>query len=163
MGQQHGNLQYQTWLKKYRSRWIKENHTKNIDDYIIKHELEPKYLHLIKKKYSSLTKLKQSRFYTKRERLYNLPSPLNHLDWRTIFDTLFVWTNNKTKYVVRGGTGSSGKREDNSRFIYAFLTVPGYDIGSNYHLEANDQKQCLNQTSLIKWEDFNKLNKITIE
>ncbi|MBU1085270.1 hypothetical protein KKB06_02885, partial [Patescibacteria group bacterium] len=105
----------------------------------------------------------------------------------------FIWTDNKTKYVIRGGTGSSGKREDNSRFIYALgiinqhqpvpsflyvynsqnhlqllkqfsnLTVPRYDIGSNYHLEANDQKQCLSQTSLIEWEDINKLNKITIE
>ena len=186
------NDQYGKWLDRYRSRWLKEKQTKDLDDYIIKYELEPRYLPQIKQRFKDLTQLKKPRFYLDRNRYYHLPEPLNFVDWRAPFDNLFIWTDGQTKFVVRGGSGSSGARENNSRFIFALgllnrlrpvashlfvynrlnrlqflrhfpdLTVPRYDLGSNYHLETAEEKRCLRDTRLIYWENLDRLKKLYI-
>jgi hypothetical protein len=42
------------------------------------------------------------------------------------------------------------------------LTVPRYDIGSNYFLKSGKGEKILAGVNLIEWEDFNKLKKIKI-
>lgn len=69
----------------------------------MEYELEPRYKKDVESRFKNLEKLHQSRTYTNRERKYQLPSPINHVDWRSPYDTLFVWTDNNQKVVTRGG------------------------------------------------------------
>ena len=166
---------------------------KEIDEYIIEKELEPRYKEKILKKYKNHEKLFKPRIEVKKDRYYNLPQPLNHIDWRSPFDNIFVWEENGKKVFRKGGSGSSGSRETNSTFIFGFslinkikpiksylflysddntlyfikefpsLTVPGYEIGSNYHLEYKEIEKIISKTTLIEWKDFAKLKEITIK
>ena len=54
---QAGNELYVEWLDKYRDLWKKEKMKKELDDYIIKNELEPRYRENILKKYRNHKKL----------------------------------------------------------------------------------------------------------
>ncbi len=187
-----GNELYAKWLDKYRLVWKKEKMKKEIDDYIIKNELEPRYKEKILKKYKNHDKLFAPRIEVKRYRYYNLPQSLNHVDWRNPYDNIFVWEENGKKVFRKGGSGSSGGREINSKFILGFsvinnikpiksylflygsdnvlyfikefssLTVPRYDIGSNYHLKYEEIEEIISRTALIEWKDFNKLTNVNV-
>ncbi|MBU0978570.1 MAG: hypothetical protein ABIJ33_02685 [Patescibacteria group bacterium] len=193
LGQDGANEQYRQWLEKYRQRWLDKGKTKSLDEYILELEMAPRYQANIQKHFKNIEKLKQTRFFVHRERYYNLPAPITRVDWRSPYDNLFIWTEGNQKYVARGGSGSSGARETNSRFIFALgllnqkqpisshlflynktnqlqqlasfssLTVPKYDIGANYDLESILEKQLLQGTHLIWWEDFDQLKKLFID
>lgn len=165
---------YSKWLDKY---------NKN-DDLILEKEIEPRYKTKILTKYKNHIKLVKSRVEYKRERYYDLPKPLNLVDWRTLFDNLFIWQDGNKKYACRGGGGSSGARETNSKFMYALmklnktnpipsylmvytddnklklikkfdsLTVPDYDIGSNYEIDSKTDKELRKNANFIKWKDL---------
>lgn len=165
---------YGDWLNKYNRN----------DDLIFKKEIEPKYKAIILSKYKNHDKLFKNRCEYRRERYYNLPDPLNRVDWRTLFDNIFIWTENGKKYARRGGGGSSGARETNSKFIYAMLdlnknkpipsylmiyteenklklakkfeslTIPDYDIGSNYDIDSKTDKELKKNGHFIEWEDI---------
>jgi hypothetical protein len=188
-----GNELYAKWLDKYRDLWKKEEMKKELDDYIIKNELEPRYREKILKKYKNHEKLFKPRVEINEERYYNLSSPLNHVDWRNPYDNIFVWEENGKKVFRKGGSGSSGGREVNSRFIFGFslinktkpiksylflysddnklyfikefseLTVPRYDIGCNYHLKSKEEERILSKTNLIEWKDFAKLSELKVD
>ncbi|MBU3924574.1 hypothetical protein KJ854_01405 [Patescibacteria group bacterium] len=181
-GDREGNEFYAKLLDKYRPIWNKEKKTKEIDDYIIKNELEPRYKSKIIKRYRNLAKLKKPRKKINWDRYYNLPKPLNHVDWRNFFDNIFVWKIDNKKYCIRGGGGSSQQRENNTKFIYGFsminkvkpipsylflytsknqikklnafnsLTVPERDIGHNYHIPNSELEKILRKTKLIDWK-----------
>lgn len=191
-GRYDGNILYAKWLDKYRPVWNKEKRKKEIDDYIITGELEPRYANKIIRRFKNLEKIKQPQVRTERERYYNLPTPLNHIDYRNPYDNIFVWEDENKKYCVRGGSGSSGQREINSKFIFGFalinkersieshlyiyndhnklahvksfdmLTVPRYDIGSNYFLSSQEKGEFLKGVNLIEWKNFAKAETITI-
>lgn len=181
-GDRDANEVYAKWLEKYRPIWNKEKRTKEIDDYIIKHELEPRYKSKIIKRFKNLDKLKKPRKKIKWDRYYALPEPFNHVDWRNPFDNIFVWEIENKKYYIRGGSGSSQQRENNTKFIYGFsminkispipsylflytdenqvkqlktfdsLTVPNYDVGHNYHIPNSESEKILEKTKLIDWK-----------
>ncbi len=185
-GNREGNEVYGKYLERYRSVWKQEGMKKEIDDYVIKHELEPRYREKILKRYKDLNKLKKSRCRIERKRYYNLPFPLNHVDGRNPYDNIFVWQEGDKKLIRRGGSGSSGQREINSLFTFGFglinqkqpissylflysdknelffikkfssFCIPYYDIGSNYFLSENEQKQALKNTLSLKWDSFNQ-------
>ncbi|MBI2410761.1 MAG: hypothetical protein HYV32_02630 [Candidatus Kerfeldbacteria bacterium] len=182
---------YLQWLKKYQILRKKEGEKKEIDEYIIQCELEPRYKKQILQKYRKKTNLMKPRYRIDRERYYRLPAPINHLDWRNPYDNLFIWTEKDKKYVRRGGSGGSSQRESNSLCIFGFsiinqrqpvpsylfvyteknelrfvrrfpsLTVPRYDIGSNYFLPHEEQKKILKGTHFLSWESFAKVKKIS--
>jgi len=188
-----GNELYAKWLKKYRPIWKKEKMKKELDDYIIKSELEPRYKERILKKYKNREKLFKQRTEIVRKRRYDLPQPLNYVDWRSPYDNIFVWGEKGKKYFRKGGSGSSGARQTNSEFIFGFglinktnpvksylflyaednqlyfikefpsLAVPRYDIGSNYFLPNRDGEKILSGTKLMEWESFYKAKKIIIK
>ncbi|GEM_PF-1545307 len=181
---QVGNELYAKWLGDYRDLWKKEKTDKELDDYIIKNELEPRYKEKILKKYKNHEKLFKPQIEINKKRYYNLPSPLNHIDWRNPYDNIFIWEEGDRKVFQKGGSGSSGGREVNSRYIFGLslinkikpvksflflysddnklyfikefssLTVPRYDIGSNYHLKSAEEEKILSGTNLIEWKDF---------
>jgi len=74
-----GDKIYSSWLKKY----------KNDDEGIFKNELETRYKKEVLEKRDANKLFKERRGLTF-ERYYNLPVPLNHIDWRNPFDNIFV-------------------------------------------------------------------------
>lgn len=176
------NEVYGKWLDKYRDLWIGEHKSRDIDDYIIRYELEPRYKKNILKRYSDHKELFKARYYIDPKRFYHLPDPLNHVDWRNPYDNIFVWKEANKKLAVRGGSGSSGQRETNSKFIYGYslinqykvvpsalfiydhrntlwfikqfpsLSLPAFDIGSNYLFSKEEGRLVLRKTRLFEWE-----------
>lgn len=174
---------YGKWLDKYNRD----------DDLIVKKEIEPRYKAKILAKYKNHIKLFKNRVRYKRERYYNLPEPLNWVDWRTLFDNLFIWQNGNKKYACRGGSGSSQARETNSKFMYALmklnkthlipcylmvytddnklklikkfssLTVPNYDIGSNYRIDPKTNKELEKNAKFFEWRDLFKPTHLIIK
>lgn len=191
-GDEKGQIIYRKYLDKYRSLWLKEDKKQDLDDYIIKFELEHRYKKTILQKYKKLDRLKKPRFQTERERYYNLPFPLNYVDHRNPYDNIFIWKEGKQKFIIRGGSGSSQQREINSKFIYGFslinikrkipsylfvysgnnklifikkfnsFTIPDYDIGSNYDIDEKEKEKILKTTNFIKWDSFDKVKGITV-
>lgn len=191
-GREEGNKLYAGWLDKYRPIWKKEKMRKELDNYIIKNELDTRYREKILKRYKNHDKLFKPRAEIKRERYYNLPSPLDYIDWRNPYDNIFIWEEDEKKFFRKGGSGSSGCRETNSKFIFGFglinrerpissylflcgsdnhlyfikkfssLTVPRYDIGSNYFLKDSEIGKILLGVNLIEWENFGSLEKLKI-
>lgn len=187
-----GNELYAKWLDEYRDIWKKDKTKKEIDDYIIEKELEPRYREQIFKKYKNHEKLFKSRIEISRKRYYNLPFPLDRVDWRNPFDNIFIWEDDGKKVFQKGGGGSSGGRETNSKFIFGLslinkikpiksylflygddnklyfikefpsLTVPSYDIGWNYHLKSDEWESIISETNLIEWNGFDKLKEVVI-
>lgn len=134
----------------------------------------------------------QQRFHTERDRYYNLPEPLNRIDWRNPYDDIFIWTENGKRVARRGGSGSSGGREVNSMFIYGLLQinktnpipsylflysddnkllfirkfdslcVPDYDIGSNYDLSVLEENKIKKGGLFLRWDSFDKVKNIQI-
>ncbi len=55
--------------------------------------------------------------------------------------------------------------DDNKLYFikeFSLLTVPRYDIGSNYHLEGTEEEKILSGINLIEWKDFTKLREIRV-
>jgi hypothetical protein len=172
-GQLKGGEIYAQWLDKYRSIWKEEGIKKELDDYIIEHELESKYKKKILSRFKNIKNLKALHYYTNRSRYYNLPGHLKQVDWRNPYDNIFVCYDDNKKLIRRGGSGSSSSRETNSLFIFGFalinqiqpipsylflysknnelvfikkfksLTIPNYDIRSNYSLDWQKQEKIL--------------------
>jgi hypothetical protein len=189
-GNLKGNELYTKWLDKYRSVWNQEKRKMSLDEYIIRNEMEPRYRERILKEHRDHEKLFKPQMEISRKRYYHLPPPLNHVDWRNPYDNIFVWEENGKKVFRHGGSGSSGGREINSKYIFGFslinktspiksylflygddnelyfiqdfpsLTVPRYDIGENYHLQSEEEKVILSKTSLIEWDDFARLKEV---
>jgi hypothetical protein len=125
-GDHDGNRLFGEWLEKYRPLFKDEYRARNpnaVDEYIVEHELEPRYKDKILARFKNHDKLIQERHATRRERHYGLPEPLKYIDWRNPFDNIFVWEENGAKIARRGGSGSSGAREMNSMFIYGLLEL----------------------------------------
>lgn len=167
------NEKYGEWLEKYRPQWEAEGRVKEIDDYVVEKELEPRYKKIILKRYTNHQKLMVPRFGVSRERYYNLPEPFNRIDFRTVFDTIFIWEEDEKKVYTRGGSGSSGRRqiystyslglyllqkqqpiptyffvyseENTLLFVKKFenLCLPLVDIGANYSIPHEEQEQIL--------------------
>ncbi|OGH93799.1 MAG: hypothetical protein A2538_02905 [Candidatus Magasanikbacteria bacterium RIFOXYD2_FULL_41_14] len=191
-GDIEGNKLYARWLEKYRPAFQTDHGEKELDDYIIKNELEPRYRDKILSKFKNHEKLFKPRVKINKDRYYNLLQPFNRVDWRNPYDNIFVWESDGKKYYRRGGSGSSGARETNSKFIFGLslinqlkpiksylflysddnrlyfikkfssLTVPNYDIGSNYFLEEGERDKTLAGVSLLEWSDFNKLKELRV-
>jgi len=191
-GAEKGNKIYAKWLKKYQSCWKKEGKKRGIDDYIIENELEACYKGKILKRHKNMHRLKKPRFRIERDRYYHLPPPLNRVDWRNPYDNIFVWHENGQKFAKRGGSGSSGQREVNSKFAFGFslinrlhpvpsylflysgdnqlffikkfqsLCLPAYDIGSNYSLSSDEKDKILKGISLLCWKSLSKVEEITV-
>lgn len=191
-GERKGNEIYAGFLEKYRPFWEKEGKKKEIDDYILDKELEPRYREKILNRYKNIKKLKAPRHRIKRERYYHLPSPLDRIDWRNPYDNIFVWYENDRRFAQRGGSGSSGQRETNSEFIFGFslinqnypvptylflynsenkllfikkfrsLCVPAYDIGSNYYLPLEERERVLKKTRFLRWDLLSKVEEIAV-
>ena len=188
-GDREGNDLYAEFLKKYR-KVVKSGG--DIDEYIIERELDTRYRERILKRYKNIEKLMAPRVHVDRKRYYNLPHPLDRIDWRNPYDNIFIWNQDGKKFCTRGGSGSSGQREINSKFIYGFslinkikpipsylfiysdenelifikkfshLTVPRYDIGSNYHLLHKESEEILSGVDLLEWRDVFKVKTLKI-
>lgn len=181
-GRDRENIVYGEWLEKYRPLHEKEKKYESVDEYIVKHELEPRYKAKILKRFKNHQKLFKDRISIEKKRLYNLPEPLNLIDWRNPYDNIFVWYEDGKKLARRGGGASSGSRETNSKFIYGFLElnkikpVPSYlflyseenkllfikkfdnlcvpllDIGENYHLDHLEEEKLKNNGTFLRWD-----------
>ncbi len=166
----HG--QYAIWLKKYR----------NDDQEIFEKELRVRYGSEILAKHKNHIKLYKPRKKMLWERDYNLPEPLNTVDWRNPYDNIFIWTHQSHHYCIRGGSGSSGGRERNSVMGFGFgeinihtkipstilvysgdnsllfgadfdtFTFPAYDLGSNYSIAHDEAQRLTDSMSLYSWD-----------
>lgn len=189
-GQIEGNRLFGEWLEKYRPIWQKEQKHELVDEYIVVNEFEPRYRQKILARFKNHDALFKNRFETERHRYYTLPEPLNYLDYRNPYDTLFVWQDNGHKVARRGGSGASGSRETNSMFIFGLLKlsqkqpvpshlfiyseenkllfvkkfdqlcVPLYDVGSNYQLEDREAEQLKQNSIFLRWDDMSAIKEI---
>lgn len=163
----------------------------SIDTYIQHKELEPRYLRNIQKRFKNVKRLQQPRFIIDRDRYYNVPEPFHHVDWRNPYDNIFIWEDDGQRYAQRGGSGGSSQRETNSKYIYAFglvnqqqpipshlfyyspnntleyvrsfdtLTLPWFDIGSNYHISREQEDAALRGTHFLAWSSPDILGTLT--
>lgn len=118
------NEVYGQWLDKYRPILEKEGKDRDIDEYILKKELEPRYKDRILKKYKGHKKLFRKRYGIDIERKYHISEPISTIAGRgNPFDNIFVWEENGKKVATRGASGSSGSRETNSRFAFGLLKL----------------------------------------
>jgi len=191
-GQNKGNELYGKWLDKYNSIHKKEKKYESVDEYVVKYELEPKYKAKILSRFKNHEKLFKGRIRIDRERLYNLPEPLNRVDWRNSYDNIFVWEENGKKEARRGGSGSSGAREVNSKFIFGLLElsktkpVPSYvflyseentvlfikkferlcvpflDIGANYHLDYKEEEKLTKNGLFLRWDWLGGIKEVEV-
>jgi hypothetical protein len=113
-----------------------------------------------------------------RERLYAIPEPLNYWDSRNSYQQYFALP--EYKILWQGGGGSSGQRERQSRFGFAFAVynqirpIPSHifvydkdsilryvdtlkelclapsDMGSNYHLNHREMRRLLRDTLRVE-------------
>lgn len=114
---------YGLWLDTYRPIHEKERKYEFVDEYIVKHKFEPRYRAKILKRFKNHEKLFKEHIRIDRDRYYNLPEHFNHVDWRNPCDNIFIWEENGKKAAMRGGGGSSGSREVNSKFIFGLLKL----------------------------------------
>lgn len=170
-GYNRGNEVYGEWLSEYKESWKKDDQSENIDAFIVKKELESRYGSKILLRYKNKEKLFAPRIKIKRDRRYDLPDPLNRVDWRSPYDAIFVWTEDGKKVFCKGGMGSSGARERYSAYVYGLslmnqvspirtflfrygsdnaitfirefssFTVPKYGIGENYFLGKGEDEE----------------------
>ena len=180
--EQGANQTYQKWLEKYRPRWLCEHKNNELDAYIIKNELEPRYKTKILRRFSNHKEIFKPRYRIETERYYNLPLPFNHIDWRNPYDNIFIWHDGRSKLAVRGGSGSSWQRQINSAYLYGYacinkhapipsflfiydrenllwfirrshsLYAPIFDLGSNYQISPKEERRVLDGVKLFRWE-----------
>jgi len=191
-GRDGSNELFGKWLDQYRPLFTDEQRAQNyniVDEYIIEHELEPRYKQKILARFKNHEKLFQKRQQIERKRYYDLPGPFTFVDWRNSFDNIFVWEEDGRKVARRGGSGASGSREANSIFIFGLLElnktqpvpsyvfvysennellfvkkfdslcVPAYDVGANYHKLSHDEITELTRGELFM--DWDPIGKIS--
>ncbi len=191
-GRSGGNELFGNWLDQYRPLFTDEQREQNyniVDEYIVEHELEPRYRQKILARFRNHEKLFQERHRIERKRYYDLPNPLTFVDWRNSFDNIFAWEEDGHKVARRGGSGASGSREMNSVFIFGLLElnktqpvpsyvfvysennellfvrkfgslcVPAYDVGANYHELSHDEVTELTHSGLFM--DWDPFGKIS--
>jgi len=191
-GREEGNELYGQWLDKYRPQHEKEKKYEFVDEYIVKNEFEPRYKAQILKRFKNHEKLFKKRIKIERDRYYNLREPLNRVDWRNPYDNIFVWYENGKKEARRGGSGASGSREINSKFIYGLLElnklkpvlsylflyseentllfikrfdslcVPFHDLGANYHLGSLEDGKLRQNGMFILWDIIGTIKEVEI-
>jgi len=191
-GNQESEKIYSEWLDIYRPLHAKEKKYEMVDEYIITREFEPRYKQIILKKFKNHEQLFKIRFRIDKDRYYNLPEPLNYIDWRTPYDNIFMWEENGQKVIRRGGSGSSGSRETNSIFIFGLLElsktqpipsylflyskentllfvkkftnlcVPQCDIGANYHIEHSEEERLKQDGDFLRWNTLRDIKEIEI-
>ncbi len=130
-GQLDGNELYRKWLDTYQS----------MDEVIIEKELEPRYKQSILNRYKNHEKLFKDCIRIDRERYYRLPEPLNWIDWRNPYDTIFVWEENGHKVARKGGNGSSGQRETNTILILGLLEINRHSPVPSYLFVYTDKNE----------------------
>jgi len=173
---------YSKWLEKYRPILERERKNIDIDDYIIEKELEPRYKKKILKKFMNRKDIFRDRFFYDKERRYIIPEPFSFIRVEGGYQNFFVWEDGGKKVAAMGASGSSGRRETNSKFIlgllklnktdpissYLFLytgenkllfvrkfnslCVPALDIGSNYAIDYQEQKHLMQHGTFLDWD-----------
>ena len=126
----------------------------------------------------TLEKISKPRKKRHQERNYAIPEPLNYWDSRNSYQQYFVVP--EYKVLRQGGGGSSGQREIQSKFGFAFAlfsklqAIPSYifvydkdnvlkyvdtleklclapnDMGSNYHLNHGEMRELLHDTLRVE-------------
>jgi hypothetical protein len=125
-----------------------------------------------------MEKISKPRKKRHRERLYTIPEPLNYWDSRNSYQQYFAVPEHRVLW--QGGGGSSGQRETQSKFGFAFAlynqtqAIPSHifvynkdnilcyvdtikklclapsDIGSNYQLNHEEMRQLLRDTLRVE-------------
>jgi len=144
---------------------------------ILRDQYRDLYPRAWKKKFT-MEKISKPRKKRHRERLYAIPEPLNYWDSRNSYQQYFAVP--EYKVLWRGGGGSSGQRETQSKFGFAFglynqiQAIPSHifvydkdntlryvdtlkklclapsDMGSNYHLNHEEMRQLLRNTLRVE-------------
>ena len=144
---------------------------------ILRDEYREIYPRAWKKKFT-MDKIAKPRKKRRRERLYAIPEPLNYWDSRNSYQQYFAVP--EYKVLRQGGGGSSGQRETQSKFGFAFalfnrtqeipstilvydkdnvlryvdtletLCLAPADMGSNYHLNHKEMRQLLRDTLRVE-------------
>ncbi len=144
---------------------------------ILREEYKEFYPRAWKKKFT-MEKISKPRKQRRRERVYAMPEPLNHWDNRNSYQQYFAIP--EYKVLRRGGGGSSGQRETQSKFGFAFAVynqshpIPSHilvydkdntlryvdtlaqlclapnDMGSNYHLDHDEMYQLLDRSLRVE-------------
>ena len=140
---------------------------------ILRDQYKELYPRAWKKKFT-MEKISRPRKKRRRERIYAIPEPLNYWDSRNSYQQYFAVPEHKVLW--QGGGGSSGQRETQSKFGFAFglfnqiqaipshifvydkdnvlryvdtlekLSLAPTDMGSNYHLNHEEMRQLLRDT-----------------
>ncbi len=185
------NEVYSNLLDKYRPIWGKEGKKKEIDEYIIEREFEPRYKEKILKRFKNHRKLFRDRFSYDRQRRYNIPEPFSFIGVEGGYQNFFVWEDKGKKVATMGASGSSGRRETNSKFILGLLKlnkadpvpsylylysgenkllfiqkfnslcVPALDVGSNYTIDYQEQKRLMQQGIFLDWDMLGTFSAVT--
>ena len=130
------------------------------------------------KKKFTMEKISKPRKKRHQERIYAIPEPLNYWDSRNSYQQYFAIPEHKVLW--QGGGGSSGQRETQSRFGFAFglfnqtQSIPSHifvydkenvlryvdtleklclapsDMGSNYQLNHEEMRQVLRDTLRVE-------------
>jgi hypothetical protein len=131
------------------------------------------------------------RIEIRRERIFNIPEPLDDWDGRNMYQQYFIMPAKKA--VCRGGGASSGQRENQSLFGYSFaliarhkpvesiilvydsdnelkyvdtihrFCVVPYDVGSNYDLKRVEARSVLDRTlKATKDGDIASISRIVV-
>jgi hypothetical protein len=144
---------------------------------ILREQYRELYPRAWKKKFT-MEKISKPRKKRRRERLYAIPEPLNYWDSRNSYQQYFALP--EYKVLRQGGGGSSGQRETQSKFGFAFalfnrtqaipstilvydkdnvlryvdtlerLCLAPADMRSNYHLNHKEMRQLLRDTLRVE-------------
>jgi hypothetical protein len=144
---------------------------------ILRDQYKEIYPRAWKKKFT-LEKISEPRKKRHQERIYAIPEPLNYWDSRNSYQQYFAVPEHKVLW--QGGGGSSGQRETQSRFGFAFglfnqiQSIPSHifvydkenvlryvdtleklclapsDMGSNYQLNHEEMRQVLRDTLRVE-------------
>jgi hypothetical protein len=144
---------------------------------ILRDQYRELYPRAWKKKFT-MEKISKSRKKRHKERIYAIPEPLNYWDSRNSYQQYFAVPEHKVLW--QGGGGSSGQRETQSKFGFAFglfnqiqaipshifvydkdnvlryvdtlekLSLAPTDMGSNYHLNHEEMRQLLRDTLRVE-------------
>jgi hypothetical protein len=144
---------------------------------ILRDQYRELYPRAWKKKFT-MEKISKPRKKRHKERIYAIPEPLNYWDSRNSYQQYFAVPEHKVLW--QGGGGSSGQRETQSKFGFAFgrfnqiqaipshifvydkdnvlryvdtlekLSLAPTDMGSNYHLNHEEMRQLLRDTLRVE-------------
>lgn len=144
---------------------------------ILRDQYRELYPRAWKKKFT-MEKISKPRKKRHKERIYAIPEPLNYWDSRNSYQQYFAVPEHKVLW--QGGGGSSGQRETQSKFGFAFglfnqiQAIPSHifvydkdnvlryvdtleklclaptDMGSNYHLNHEKMRQLLRDTLRVE-------------